>query len=61
MSSESRKGKDRVIIANCSGFFGDRLAAASEMVQGRSNRCSYRRLPCRAYYGASLPLEIEKP
>jgi hypothetical protein len=25
---------DRVIIANCSGFFGDRLTAAREMVQG---------------------------
>ena len=34
MSSESRKGKDRVIIANCSGFFGDRMAVASEMVRG---------------------------
>jgi hypothetical protein len=34
MSSENRKGKDKVIIANCSGFFGDRLAAASEMVRG---------------------------
>ena len=34
MSSECRKGKDRVIIANCSGFFGDRLSAAAEMVRG---------------------------
>jgi hypothetical protein len=34
MSPENRKGKDKVIIANCSGFFGDRLAAASEMVRG---------------------------
>ena len=34
MSSESRKGKDKVIIANCSGFFGDRLSAAAEMVRG---------------------------
>lgn len=34
MSSEMRKGKDKVIIANCSGFFGDRLAAAAEMVRG---------------------------
>jgi len=25
---------DKVIIANCSGFFGDRLSAAREMVQG---------------------------
>lgn len=29
-----RTGKDKVIIANCSGFFGDRLSAAREMVQG---------------------------
>jgi len=34
MSSENRKGRDKVIIANCSGFFGDRLSAASEMVRG---------------------------
>jgi hypothetical protein len=34
MSSERGKGKDRVIIANCSGFFGDRLSAAAEMVRG---------------------------
>ena len=34
MSFESRKGKDKVIIANCSGFFGDRLSAAAEMVRG---------------------------
>ena len=34
MSAESRKGKDQVIIANCSGFFGDRLSAAREMVLG---------------------------
>ena len=26
--------RDKVIIANCSGFFGDRLSAAKEMVQG---------------------------
>jgi hypothetical protein len=30
MSSDS----DKLIIANCSGFFGDRLSAAQEMVQG---------------------------
>ncbi|MBN1690175.1 MAG: DUF1446 domain-containing protein [Dehalococcoidia bacterium] len=34
MSSENSKGKDRIIIANCSGFFGDRLSAAAEMVRG---------------------------
>jgi hypothetical protein len=34
MSSESRKGRDKIIIANCSGFFGDRLSAAAEMVRG---------------------------
>ena len=28
------RNKDKVIIANCSGFFGDRLSAAREMVQG---------------------------
>jgi hypothetical protein len=26
--------KDKVIIANCSGFFGDRLSAAADMVRG---------------------------
>jgi hypothetical protein len=34
MRAENRRAKDRVIIANCSGFFGDRLAAAAEMVRG---------------------------
>ena len=34
MSADDRRGKDKVIIANCSGFFGDRLAAAAEMVRG---------------------------
>ena len=34
MSTNDRKGRDRVIIANCSGFFGDRLSAAREMVSG---------------------------
>jgi len=34
MNVENRKGKDKIIIANCSGFFGDRLAAAAEMVRG---------------------------
>jgi len=34
MSSKNPTRKDKVIIANCSGFFGDRLSAAREMVQG---------------------------
>jgi hypothetical protein len=34
MSTTDRKGTDKVIIANCSGFFGDRLSAAKEMVKG---------------------------
>jgi len=34
MGAEKTKKKDRIIIANCSGFFGDRLSAAKEMVQG---------------------------
>jgi hypothetical protein len=34
MSTKDRKGTDKVIIANCSGFFGDRLSAAKEMVTG---------------------------
>jgi hypothetical protein len=34
MHSRESKSRDRVIIANCSGFFGDRLSAAKEMVQG---------------------------
>ncbi len=28
------KGEDKLIIANCSGFFGDRITAAREMVEG---------------------------
>ena len=35
-------------IANCSGFYGDRLAAAREMVEGRPDRFSHRRLSGRA-------------
>jgi hypothetical protein len=34
MGSNEHKNRDKVIIANCSGFFGDRLSAAKEMVQG---------------------------
>ncbi len=34
MSNRNPKRKDKVIIANCSGYFGDRLSAAREMVQG---------------------------
>jgi len=34
MNEDRRIRRDRVIIANCSGFFGDRLSAAKEMVQG---------------------------
>ncbi len=34
MSTNEQKKRDKVIIANCSGFFGDRLSAAHEMVQG---------------------------
>lgn len=34
MKPENQKNRDKVIIANCSGFFGDRLTAAREMVQG---------------------------
>jgi len=34
MGAERTKMKDRIIIANCSGFFGDRLSAAKEMIQG---------------------------
>ncbi len=34
MGATGQRGRDRVIIANCSGYFGDRLAAAREMVQG---------------------------
>jgi hypothetical protein len=36
MSPKDKRNKDKVIIANCSGFFGDRLSAAKEMVQGGS-------------------------
>ncbi len=34
MGTSDRKNDGRVIIANCSGFFGDRFSAAQEMVQG---------------------------
>lgn len=34
MSTKDPRRKDKVIIANCSGYFGDRLTAAREMVQG---------------------------
>jgi len=34
MSEANRKNRDTVIIANCSGFFGDRFSAAREMIQG---------------------------
>jgi hypothetical protein len=34
MKPRQHRDGDRVIIANCSGFFGDRLSAAREMVRG---------------------------
>ncbi len=34
MSTKDQQKKEPVIIANCSGYFGDRRAAAREMVQG---------------------------
>jgi hypothetical protein len=34
MSADRRADKGKVVIANCSGFFGDRLSAAAEMVRG---------------------------
>lgn len=34
MKNANEKNSGKVIIANCSGFFGDRLSAAREMVQG---------------------------
>jgi len=34
MAMNDRRGSGNVIIANCSGFFGDRLSAAKEMVTG---------------------------
>ncbi len=34
MPVDSKPTKEKVIIANCSGFFGDRFSAAREMVQG---------------------------
>jgi len=34
MSTKDPRRKDKVVIANCSGYFGDRLSAAKEMVQG---------------------------
>ncbi|MDD5711867.1 MAG: DUF1446 domain-containing protein [Smithellaceae bacterium] len=34
MSTKEPRKNDKVIIANCSGYFGDRLSAAKELVQG---------------------------
>jgi hypothetical protein len=34
MGSHADSPNDKLIIANCSGFFGDRFSAAEEMVQG---------------------------
>ncbi|MDT8271919.1 MAG: acyclic terpene utilization AtuA family protein [Desulfomonilia bacterium] len=34
MNTKDPRRSDKVIIANCSGYFGDRLSAAKEMVQG---------------------------
>ena len=34
MRARNKEVSDRVIIANCSGFFGDRQSAAKEIVQG---------------------------
>ena len=34
MNESEDVGKRKLIIANCSGFFGDRFSAAQEMVQG---------------------------
>ncbi|HSV96819.1 MAG TPA: acyclic terpene utilization AtuA family protein [Spirochaetota bacterium] len=34
MKEKNKQNREKVIIANCSGFFGDRLSAAKEMVQG---------------------------
>ncbi|MHB8908969.1 MAG: acyclic terpene utilization AtuA family protein, partial [Syntrophales bacterium] len=32
--TNDHKNNNKVIVANCSGFFGDRFSAAREMVQG---------------------------
>ena len=34
MPAQNLPNKEKVIIANCSGFFGDRFSAAREMIQG---------------------------
>jgi len=34
MKNANDKNSGKLIIANCSGFFGDRVSAAREMVQG---------------------------
>jgi hypothetical protein len=34
MTDANQPRKDKLIIANCSGFFGDRFSAAQEMVEG---------------------------
>lgn len=34
MSVDDRIGKTKLIIANCSDYFGDRHSAAAEMVRG---------------------------
>ena len=43
--------RDRPLrIANCSGFYGDRLAAPREMVEGGPDRRAHRRLVGRAHH-----------
>ena len=34
MDSRNNSKKDTLIIANCSGFFGDRITAAQKMIDG---------------------------
>jgi len=48
-------------IANCSGFYGDRLAAAAEMVEGRPDRRPDRRLAGRAHHADPGPHAGEAP
>jgi hypothetical protein len=50
-----------VRIANCSGFYGDRAAAAREMVEGGPDRRAHRRLPRRADHADPLEGPAEGP
>ena len=46
---------ERIRIGNCSGFYGDRLSAMREMLEGGAARRAHRRLPRRADHADPRP------